>query len=275
MDYFLPGAGKKPYLSLVDASFFTIIPGCCKIDKKKRWDAPTPANFPASARYFPAALATVKPVDSARRAQPSPHKPAKNPGQSSTLWKVTDMNTRLFSFTGGESGPWQVLDTRAIIGEPLAPAPRLDVVNGSLTAPTGAAWLLRGITSNERYVIRSEKNQLLAKQAGIGRPEATCATLIPIRKTAAWWALTQDERRQIFEETSRHTEIGLNYLPAIARRLHHCRDLAEPEPFDFLTWFEYAPADTSAFDDLLAALRATEEWRYIDREVEIRVIKAD
>ena len=183
------------------------------------------------------------------------------------------MNPRLFSFVGGETGQWQIVDTRSIIGETLASAQRLDVVNAALALPDNAAWLLRGVTSNERYVLRAEKDQLLAKQAGTGRPEATCATLIPIRKTAAWWALTQDERRKIFEETSKHTEIGLKYLPAIARRLHHCRDLVESAPFDFLTWFEYAPADTAAFDALLGALRATEEWSYVDCEVEIRVEK--
>ncbi|MDZ4852461.1 MAG: hypothetical protein SGI77_24495 [Pirellulaceae bacterium] len=44
--------------------------------------------------------------------------------------------------------------------------------------------------------------------------------------------MTQDERRAIFEERSHHISIGLKYLPAIARRLHHCRDFSEPEPFD-------------------------------------------
>ncbi len=183
------------------------------------------------------------------------------------------MNPRLFSFVGGEIGTWKVIDTRIVVGKPLASTPRLDVVNAELTLPANANWLLRGVTSNERYVTRSEKDQLLAKQAGTGRPEATCATLIPIRKTTGWWAFTQDERRKILEETSKHIEIGLRYLPAIARRLHHCRDLVENEPFDFLTWFEYAPADTPAFDELLATLRATEEWRYVDWEVEIRVTK--
>lgn len=183
------------------------------------------------------------------------------------------MNPRLFSFIGGETGAWQVIDTRMITGQALASVNRLDVVNAEVTLPVDASWLLRGVTSNERYVTRSEKEQLVAKQAGTGRPEATCATLIPIRKTNNWWVLTQDERRNILEETSKHIQIGLKYLPAIARRLHHCRDLPESGPFDFLTWFEYAPADTPAFDELLAALRATEEWRYIDWEVEIRVKK--
>ena len=103
------------------------------------------------------------------------------------------------------------------------------------------------------------------------RPGSTCAALIPIRKNAAWWALTQQERRDILEARSRHIEIGLRYLPPIARRLHHCRDLAEAQPFDFLTWFEFAPADAAAFDELLAALRATPEWDYVEREVEVRL----
>ena len=62
-------------------------------------------------------------------------------------------------------------------------------------------------------------------------------------------------------------------MPAIARRLHHSRDLGEREPFDFLTWFEYALADTAAFDELVAELRATEEWAYVDREIDIRVVR--
>ncbi len=82
--------------------------------------------------------------------------------------------------------------------------------------------------------------------------------------------MTQDERRAIFEEQSHHTQIGLDYLPAVARRLHHCRDLSEAEPFDFLTWFEFAKADTAGFDKLLSRLRASEEWQYVEHEVEIR-----
>ena len=87
-------------------------------------------------------------------------------------------------------------------------------------------------------------------QAELGRPEATCAALIPIKKSAAWWELTQEERRQIFEDKSHHIAASLKYLPAIARQLYHCRDLGEP--FDFLTWFEYAPAHADAFEELVA-----------------------
>lgn len=68
---------------------------------------------------------------------------------------------------------------------------------------------------------------------------------------------------------SRHTAIGLEYLPAVARRLHHARDLGEA--FDFLTWFEYAPEQAAAFEELVRRLRASVEWRYVEREVDIRL----
>ena len=180
---------------------------------------------------------------------------------------------RHFNFCGGNDGPWIVSRGHALAGEPIAVPARLRVVAGpDVAAPAGASWMLRGVTSNERYVERAEKAALVAVQEGLGRPASTCAALIPIRKNPAWWALTQDERRAIFEAQSNHIAIGMKYLPAIARRLHHCRDLASNEPFDFLTWFEFAPADAHAFDDLLGALRASPEWEYVDREMDIRLV---
>lgn len=186
--------------------------------------------------------------------------------------RKVEMSMLLFAFVGGSTGLWRIVRMDTIVGEPLVAAGRLDIVSGSGTSSDPQArWILRGITSNERYVIREEKSQLVAKEQGLGRPEATCAALIPIRKNAAWWALMQDERRNVFEEKSKHVKIGLQYLPAVARRLHHCRDLSENEPFDFLTWFEYAPAHESEFNELVAELRASEEWKYVDREVDIRL----
>jgi chlorite dismutase len=178
----------------------------------------------------------------------------------------------LVSFISGASGPWQIDRIDAVIGDGLPSAERLDIVEGRESNPTGVSlWTLRGFTSNSRYTNRSEADALLAKQPPLGRPQATRAALIPIRKTDAWWDLSQDERRDIFEEQSRHISFGLN-LPAIARRLHHSRDLTEP--FDFLTWFEYAPEYSDAFEELVRRLRETREWQYVDREVDIRLIRA-
>lgn len=187
---------------------------------------------------------------------------------------LTPSIDRLFNFVGGNSGSWLVERVLPVVGESLPVSSRVSVIAGPLTVLADeAAWLLRGITSNERYVTRDEKTSLVAKQQGLGRTNSTRAALIPIRKTPAWWALTQDERRDIFEAQSHHIGIGLKYLPAIARRLHHCRDLGPEEPFDFLTWFEYAPTETVAFEDLVLALRASPEWKYVDREVDIRLAR--
>jgi len=175
------------------------------------------------------------------------------------------------AFVGAASGAWEIESCRAVVGEGLPAASHLNVLEGvdAAASETDAAWILRGVTSNARYVTRAEQASLAAAQEPLGRPAARCAALIPIAKSEAWWGLAQDERRRIFEETSAHVATGLRYLPAIARRLHHGRDLGEP--FDFLTWFEFSSESSAAFDELVDALRSTEEWSYVVREVDIRL----
>ena len=184
-------------------------------------------------------------------------------------------NPRLVHFIAGAAGAWRIREIRTVIGEGFSAAARLDVTATPVPIATpialDCAWSLRGATSNERYVTQDEKQQLVAKQEALGRPDSLYAALIPIKKSAAWWALTQEARRAIFEEKSHHTQIGLRYLPSIARRLHHCRDLSTAEPFDFLTWFEYPAAAEADFDHLLRELRASPEWSYVEREVDIRL----
>ena len=154
--------------------------------------------------------------------------------------------SRLFTFIGGNDGPWRVTSSRAIVGDALPAANRVRVVAGHESA-NGSAWTLSGLTSNERYVTRPEKTSLVA----ISRPRATGSH---VRGADSHL----QERRVVGDDAGRaapdirgnlgHIRIGMDYLPAVARRLHHCRDLGWPEPFDFLTWFEFAPADAPAFD---------------------------
>jgi len=178
--------------------------------------------------------------------------------------------TNRYRFLGGTTGEWQVTHMEAYRGSALKPVERIHVVNGDAAEfPSGTAWVLQGFTSNVRYATSAEVAALRARQPTLNRPEATCAALIPIKKSALWWDLPQDERRNIFEETSHHTSIGLEYLPAIARLLHHSRDIGEP--FDFLTWFEFAPEHREAFNELVSRLRATKEWTFVEREVDIRL----
>ena len=174
------------------------------------------------------------------------------------------------SFSGGDTGGWDVEQIAAVRGDPLAAVPRLAVLEGlNEQLPDDATWVLRGVTSNERYTSRAEQAALKANSPPIGRADATAAALIPVQKSPEWWDLAQDERRAIFEESSRHIARSMAYLPRVARRLHHGRDLGEP--FDFLTWFEYSPEHAAAFEELVGQLRSTEEWSHVTREVDIRL----
>jgi chlorite dismutase len=179
------------------------------------------------------------------------------------------------TFRGSQSGGWRITSIMPVTGAPLPMMPALSVTDSDAVSlplvPSRNAWRLVGVGSSLRYTERTEKQQLVAVQADLGREEATCAALIPIRKAQAWWDLTQEERRKIFEDKSHHIAASMRFLPAIARKLFHCRDLGEP--FDFLTWFEFAPAHTSRFDELVGLLRRTEEWTYVEREVDVRVVK--
>jgi len=173
------------------------------------------------------------------------------------------------TFLGGESGAWRVTRIDAVVGAALPSVARLEMVEGPFPGSTPAAWVLRGVTSNQRYTTAGEQTALAATQAPLGRPGATRAALIPITKSERWWALSQDQRREVVEETSHHIAIGLEYLPTVARRLHHGRDLGEP--FDFLTWFEFPPEGADAFEALVDRLRSTPEWDFVEREIDIRL----
>jgi chlorite dismutase len=184
----------------------------------------------------------------------------------------TQKNTKIISFIGGDTGSWRTLSLTTVTGDTLARPLNLNIMKGE-DHPYSAEslWTLRAVVSNLRYTNRPEKNDLDKNSRALGQPEYNYAALIPIKKSDEWWALTQDERRQIFEEDSQHIRISSKYLSKISRQLHHCRDLGEP--FDFLTWFEFSPDHANAFDELLNALRKTAEWKFVTREIDIRFEK--
>jgi hypothetical protein len=131
----------------------------------------------------------------------------------------------MVAFAGGDVGWWAVERLDPVVGAPLEPVPKLEVIEGTAASAVGRspAWVLRGVTSNERCVSRSEHDALVAKQEALGREGSTRAALIPITKTDARWELPQNERCRIFEESSHDVAIGLDDVPAVARRLHHGR----------------------------------------------------
>ena len=80
-------------------------------------------------------------------------------------------------FRGGQSGAWRVTRVAPVKGAGLARTPALSVVHSLSIAlpilPSITSWRLAGVASHVRYVERAEKDQLVAVQAGLGRPEAT------------------------------------------------------------------------------------------------------
>ncbi len=164
----------------------------------------------------------------------------------------------------GDSGQWRIDSMTGIMGPSLAPAQFLRIDDSG--PDSTCQWSLNAVVSNLRYTIATERQSMQARQAGLGREDSHIAVLIPITKSAKWWGLAQDERRAIYQRSD-HTPIGLDYLPGIARQLHHGRDLGAE--YDFLTWFEFAASESDAFRDLVRRLRATEEWTYVERETEI------
>ncbi|MFM7023394.1 MAG: chlorite dismutase family protein [Flavobacteriales bacterium] len=171
-------------------------------------------------------------------------------------------------FVGQDSGSWAVQSMRAVAGKGLPLSQSLAIVK-DVPSVENNKWLLRGFTSNLRYTTRPEKVVLDQQPSILGKPENSLAAFIPIKKSEAWWLLTQDERRKIMAEDSLHIEIGAKYLSAVSRQLFHCRDIGEE--FDFLTWFEFSAYNKEKFDELLYLLRKTEEWKYVEREVEVRL----
>lgn len=149
------------------------------------------------------------------------------------------------SFVGGASGPWHVLRVQPVIGPGLPSVARL------------------------RYTTAAEAEALRASAPDLGRPEADRAALIPLSKSAEWWRMAQDERRAVIEDKSQHIALGLKHVAAVARRLHHGREIGAE--FDFLAWFEYPAAAAEDFESLVAQLRASAEWDWVEREVDIRL----
>src|SRR5205814_1099389 len=97
------------------------------------------------------------------------------------------------TFIGGVSGTWRVLSIASVKGDGLLSVQRLSIEDASPqpsrsnSGDEGAHWVLRGVRSHLRYVERNEKVRLDELSPPLGRPQATRAALIPIRKSPEWW----------------------------------------------------------------------------------------
>ena len=188
-------------------------------------------------------------------------------------WRASQPSeTSLIHYVGGTSGSWCVESTETFSGPELKPVTHLEIIGGRIgRAPQGTAWILPAIVSSTRYITREEPRSMAAMKSRFPQDGTPSAALVLIRKSAEWWDLAGEERRDIIEARSRQVDARLRTLPAIARRFTLHRDGSDA--FDFLTWFEFDAQDSAVIDDLASAIRATDEWNYVEREIEIRLSK--
>jgi chlorite dismutase len=83
------------------------------------------------------------------------------------------------------------------------------------------------------------------------------AIVIPIRKSAEWWALDQEKRAAMMKE---HTEAALPYHKTVKRKLYHSSGL---DDLDFITYFETSKLED--FHGLILSLEKVKEFQYTRR----------
>ena len=155
--------------------------------------------------------------------------------------------------------------------EGVAPGARLTRIE-SEERPGAPGAPLTGVTTHLVYTSAAARRELTVSPAPESGPTAV---LIPISKSAAWWALAQDERQAHFERAAGHLSVGLPYSDRIFRRLYHARHLPGAV-WDVLTYFEFPRDRTEEFESLLAGLRDPQknpEWSFVERETEVWMTK--
>ena len=186
------------------------------------------------------------------------------------------MNSPSFSFVAGDRGRWEVTSVAPVIGETLEWVPFLEIRNEYLmNVPVDFSWLLRGITSTRRYTNNVQQVNTMAAQPQLGRPEATCAALIPVRKSREWWDMTFEERKQIFESNSiRYPKIRTvrNICPAS----HASSTIAVIWASRLISWHgSNTRPRTPLLSRILSQLSGLQkEWKYVDREVDVRLVRS-
>jgi hypothetical protein len=158
--------------------------------------------------------------------------------------------------------------------------PRLQEVDAELRRRLGD---LAGVLSIEgaerplRYTSR-ELHEFAYRDAAVRRPGrvAPHALLLPLNKTAGWWAQPVLERHAYFYPhvdldtgcaVGGHARAAEEGIGTLSRRLYHNPDGYErPGEYDFLACFECEPQHLETFHRVHRALRDTvrnPEWRYV------------
>jgi len=119
------------------------------------------------------------------------------------------------------------------------------------------AGIMHGLTKKANYV-PGFSDEMKAGLKTASEPGAKpYAVVIPIRKSADWWALNQEQRSAMMKE---HTEAALPYHKTVKRKLYHSTGL---DDLDFITYFETSKLED--FHGLILSLERVKEFQYTRR----------
>ena len=121
---------------------------------------------------------------------------------------------------------------------------------------SGVTESLVGITKALNYITKDKSPDLNKDLTGTtySGDAPRFAFMIPVKKGAEWWNLTDEQR---LKEMETHTLPTLAYLGNVKRKLYHSTGLDDT---DFITYFE--TNDLGAFNNLLLSLAKIPENKY-------------
>ena len=145
----------------------------------------------------------------------------------------------------------------------LGDAASMRAIDGSVKVPRYTSAALQEFVDKDAA----------ARQSGRA---ARNVIIIPINKTAGWWAMNILERHAYFYphvdeqrggRVPGHAKTAEAGIQTIYRRLYHNPDgYQRPDEYDFITYFECADEHLSTFDSVREALRdesRNPEWRFV------------
>jgi len=119
------------------------------------------------------------------------------------------------------------------------------------------AGIMHGLTKKANYVPGFPDEMKADLKTASDPGSKPYAVVIPIRKSADWWALDQETRAGMMKE---HTEAALPYQKTVKRKLYHSTGL---DDMDFITYFETSKLED--FHSLILALEKVKEFQYTRR----------
>ena len=130
----------------------------------------------------------------------------------------------------------------------------LDLQSSLFGKHLDGAGVMHGVTKKANYVA-SMPDSLKAELKIPSDPgPKPYVIVIPIRKDADWWSLSQEHRETMMQE---HTEAAVPYSKTVTRKLYHATGLGD---LDFITYFETSRLED--FQSLILALEKVKEFRH-------------